>query len=321
MQWPHWRPAHIGTRYDEAAESVKDVFVKGISTIQHQYGTTSISLAKITTEYLPLGIDQTTGENILFKRIIMDIKDNRYFDPGGGGGGDPCASSFTSSPKGTAKISAIPPQCPNVSAILLSGKSLTHSNFGVFGKSYLEIGEGSTIYGNVGTHSDSIIIKSNTYIYGDVVLLPNMSKPHKIIGDISSVKGKVIDVSNEIWLPSLKIPSNVSIKDKYAGEPLQPGEYAFKELDIKENKIITTRGNGAVTIYVTERLNISGYGNLQVGNANITIFGTQSLKNVSISGSKQISCTIYAPDAEILVSGDVVIKGSIIGNKVIYRSY
>jgi hypothetical protein len=202
---------------------------------------------------------------------------------------------------------------------MASGNKLTPYDFAVFGRSNVEIGDGISIYGNIGTNTDSITIKPS-YIKGDLVLLTVGEKQHRVKGDINSIKGKVIKLSEEVWLPSLKVPNSIQIKDGYEGEPLMPGVYAFKKLELKNNEIITTSDKGEVTIYVTEILKIGEYGDLQVGKSDIIIFGTKSLKDAEISGNKQFkNCTIYAPDAKIVVSGDVAVKGSIIGDNVIYQ--
>jgi hypothetical protein len=145
-------------------------------------------------------------------------------------------------------------------------------------------------------------------------------KPHNV--SEGYIKGNIVRLSNKIRIPSLKVPDEILIKDEYIGEPLLPGVHAFKKLNLKGNEVISTTNNqDSVIIYVTEGVKITGVGELKVGDVprSLIIFGTESLRKIDISGNRQINGIIYAPDSEIIISGNAVIYGSVVGDKVIYK--
>jgi hypothetical protein len=106
-----------------------------------------------------------------------------------------------------------------------------------------------------------------------------------------------------------RVPQNCSIKEKYSGEPLSKGLYAFKRLTIEENKGIFIKDNGPVIIYVTEDLKvIEGRENEKIGSNLITVDGSpESIRVIKSDNEKNkrnkgkwIKTVIYAPDSDVV---------------------
>lgn len=101
-----------------------------------------------------------------------------------------------------------------------------------------------------------------------------------------------------------RLPQNCFLKEKYSGEPLSKGVYAFKRLIIEENKGVFIKDNGPVIIYVTEDLKvIEGRENEKIESNLITIDGShESLKVIKSDNPKKkenkgkwVKAVIYVP--------------------------
>lgn len=121
---------------------------------------------------------------------------------------------------------------------------------------------------------------------------------------------------------------------------LSAGDYKFSEIDLSGSSTLTLEGpiriyitgedsikstgssritsTGQIEIYVDGDVNISGSGILnQSGTpSNFILYGTPTSDEIKWSGSSSLYGAVYAPQAEIDISGSAVIYGSMVGETV-----
>jgi flagellar hook assembly protein FlgD len=125
-----------------------------------------------------------------------------------------------------------------------------------------------------------------------------------------------------------------------ASRTLTAGEYRITSLDLSNGTTLTL--NGAITLHNSGNFSINGGSKIVITNGpvviyqngqkidisngvivnnsqspkNFTIYGTQGLKTINLTGGTSVHALIYAPTAAITISGGQNTFGSVIGNTV-----
>jgi hypothetical protein len=180
------------------------------------------------------------------------------------------------------------------------------------------------------TAGSAITISGNSTISGDVTIGPggNTSSSIQIVsGSNVTITGTQSAASTTWNLPLSTIPSGVvnqgplTISDSV--RTLSEGTYWFSSISISGNGQLQV--SGAVKIYVTGNISISGNGLATAGNLppNLLVYGTVDPNNssnkttsVTMSGNANFYGAIYAPDADIQVTGNGGIYGSLTGKTI-----
>ncbi len=192
------------------------------------------------------------------------------------------------------------------------------------------------VSGNLGTNGDistdstangSVSLGSNNAINGSVLVGPGGNTATAVAngGTITGTLGTEAATWN---LPLSTIPAGVSNQGPLSisgntTRTLTEGTYWFSSISITGNgRLVTT---GAVKIYVTGAINISGNGVGTAGNlpTNLLVYGTVDPTNaanqttsVAVTGNGNFYGAIYAPAAAITVTGNGAVYGSLTGNSV-----
>jgi hypothetical protein len=192
------------------------------------------------------------------------------------------------------------------------------------------------VSGNRGTNGDistdatangSVSLGSNNAINGSVLVGPGGNTATAVAngGTITGTLGTEAATWN---MPLSTIPAGVTNQGalSISGNTVRTfseGTYWFSSLSISGNgRLVTT---GAVKIYVTGAINISGNGVGTAGNlpTNLLVYGTVDPTNsankttsVAVTGNGNFYGAIYAPAAAITVSGNGAVYGALTGASV-----
>ena len=201
--------------------------------------------------------------------------------------------------------------------------------------------------GDIGTNvtADAVIdLHGNARVNGDAVVGPGGDPDIAISDPKGGITGEKSAADNEKDLTALTIPEGVSLTGSYSlsgnnQDNWTEGTYDYDSISISGNGILTLdgditiyvselriTGNGgiqitegsSVTIYFTDSLDISGNGiaNSSQLPPNLLIYGTETATEVKISGNAHLKGAIYAPEADIRVTGNGNIYGSVVGDTV-----
>lgn len=177
------------------------------------------------------------------------------------------------------------------------------------------------------TTNGAVTLTGNARINGSVQVGPGANTSTAVTHDTGTNITGTITNEPAVWnLPLSTIPAGVSNQGPLtiSGNhitTLNEGTYWYSSISISGNGQLQI--NGAVKIYVTGSISISGNGVATALNKppNLLIYGTVDPANslnkctsVSISGNGSFYGAVYAPDATINVSGNGAVYGSITGS-------
>jgi len=199
---------------------------------------------------------------------------------------------------------------------------------------------GSNIHqnGDIVTNSQEnpaiTITGNNVEINGDAATGPSgtISDAH------NSITGAKDDTA-EIFMPSVTVPSSL-ISLTSGGvinhdETLPAGNYKYDSLDLNANKKLTLNGdvnlyftqtpsisitgsgeivvNGTASIYFDGDVQLAGKGVLNTSQdpSSFTLYGTDSVTNVSMAGVGGLYGTLYSPSATVSISGNSEVYGAV----------
>ncbi|RPI09891.1 MAG: hypothetical protein EHM71_04905 [Zetaproteobacteria bacterium] len=190
--------------------------------------------------------------------------------------------------------------------------------------------------GNRGHHGDVstdatdpgvIIVNPNSTVDGQALVGPGGDTSTAIVNQGTITQGTGTQPST-FNLPLSIVPDGVTNQGalSISGNrtvTLSEGTYWFSSISVTGNGRLAT--TGAVKIYVTGNVNIGGNGVTTAGNLppNFLLYGTVDPANsankctsVIIHGNGTFFGAVYAPDADIAVSGNGVNYGALTGNNV-----
>ena len=198
------------------------------------------------------------------------------------------------------------------------------------------------VSGNLGTNGDistdstavaAITIDPNSTVSGDVLVGPGGNTSTGVV-NAGTITGTTSTEPSTWDLPLSSIPTGVVNQGALTisgntTRTLTEGTYWFSSLSISGNgRLVTT---GAVKIYVTGAISISGNGVGTANNAppNLLIYGTRDptstnpacvssncSTSVAITGNGNFYGAVYAPQASISVSGNGGVYGALTGASV-----
>lgn len=173
-------------------------------------------------------------------------------------------------------------------------------------------GQEGNIFSNAG-----ISLVGNTLIDGDAHSGPgnniSLTGNAKVTGD----KGAS---GQEISLPSVVVPGDASNVGEINGNlTLTTGIYTCSGINLNGQERLIINGN--VQLYCTGNIQISGQGSIDNTGANgqatnFHIYCTNNVTSIDVVGNGEFFGTIYAPGAEIKISGNGNVYGQLIGNAV-----
>ncbi len=218
-----------------------------------------------------------------------------------------------------------------VGPVTLSGNAVTDSYDSRLGAYNVSGNRGTN--GDVSTDSTAVAavtLGSNNSINGGVLIGPGGNTVTGVVNTGGTITGSVGTEAATWNLPLSSIPTGVSNQGPLSisgntTRTLAEGTYWFSSLSISGNgRLVTT---GAVKIYVTGNISISGNGVGTAGNlpTNLLVYGTVDPTNaanhttsVAVTGNGNFYGAIYAPQASITVSGNGAVYGSLTGNSVTF---
>ena len=199
--------------------------------------------------------------------------------------------------------------------------------------------------GSNGTSSKIINLTGSVIIRGDISTGPDGTI--KKSGSIVVTGDETHD--NNVTLPSVSVPSDLTGLSSSGSldlsssdtQTLIPGDYKFSEIDLSGSSELTLEGpiriyitgendsikstgsssittSGQVEIYIDGDAKVAGSGIVNQGGtpSDLYIYGTESCEDIDWSGSANFYGGIYAPSAEVDLSGSTVIFGAVVGNTI-----
>jgi len=215
------------------------------------------------------------------------------------------------------------------SSATLSGGALTDSFDSRVG-AYSAATAGSD--GDVGSNGDITLSGGTTQIKGDATGGGTVTTSGG-----STVTGTTTETAPNVTLPPVDSPCGSSFSDgtgitggSYnssngqlngtagANITLDDGIYCLSSLDLSGGSTIEV--NGSVTIYLTDKSDLSGGGitNTTHVAANLKIFSSYSStsQGITVSGGSEAYMTIYAPAAKVKISGAGDFYGAVVGGNI-----
>ncbi|MCI0329933.1 MAG: hypothetical protein L0196_03135 [candidate division Zixibacteria bacterium] len=183
----------------------------------------------------------------------------------------------------------------------------------------IHVGGDATIYGNVAT-ADTIITNGSMTIYGtsnnsaSTVTLEPITQT-----DLDYAKWNS-DVSTSMTLSGGATYNSGTYALSASGSTAQitmtTGIYFFSSISLTSGAKLVIPSDQQVVIFMTGSLNAAGgiIANTSAIPANLQVYS--SGLTIDITGSATIYAAIYAPNAEIKVSGGGVVYGSLVGKTV-----
>ncbi|MDI6736729.1 MAG: hypothetical protein QME42_11170, partial [bacterium] len=164
--------------------------------------------------------------------------------------------------------------------------------------------------------NEEISLVGNTLVDGDAHCGPENNITLTGQATVTGDKGAA---GQKISLPSIVVPGDAVDKGEINGNlTLYAGTYTCSGIRLTGNKKLTI--NGDVRLYCTGNIQISGQGSINVLNnksaTDFHIYCTDAVTSVDVVGNGEFFGTIYAPGAEIKISGNGNVYGQLIGNKV-----
>jgi len=293
---------------------------KTITTNVAGYGTYDVSVAAYNsntptitaTGYVP------SSANPLARRVVVvqpkkESLFNKYGALAGGGGG------------------------PGNIGIDIKGNGFSDSYDSTINCAYNTVCNGTLNKGNDGdlaTNSD-INIVGNGFIFGDAY-----TSPTGTFSNTGSISGAIY---RDMAVPLSPVTVPASLTSLSSGGAisstvtLASGNYKFTDINIKSNdnliiigpaqiyltgtksiamagsSKISVTGSGPVAFYFDGSVSIGGQGldNASTLPSNLTLFGTSSATSISLSGQANFYGAIYAPSAELDVTGGGDVFGSV----------
>lgn len=212
---------------------------------------------------------------------------------------------------------------------------------------------GNGSIGTLATGAGVIDLWGNTTVEGDVNVGVGGNPASDIVtGGSASVSGDEGAMPEEIELPSVVVPDfqydevgNIIVTNGQE-ETLAPGNYYAPKLDLKANSIlnlgvgyegeinivvedfsvqsaeINIPGNVHVNIYVSDSLETTAGARINDPNgtdipstpSNLTILGTPTLAEATFTGDSRIFAAIYAPDTDVIITGNQEIMGVVVAS-------
>ncbi len=169
--------------------------------------------------------------------------------------------------------------------------------------------------GNIFSNGE-ISLTGNTLVDGDAHCGPE---------DTISLTGQATVTGNkgaggqEISLPSITVPGDAINQGQINGNlTLNAGTYTCSGINLNGQDELTI--NGDVRLYCTGNIQLSGQASINVLNnqsaTKFHIYCTDAVTSVDVVGNGEFFGTIYAPCAEIKISGNGNVYGQLIGNEV-----
>jgi len=191
-----------------------------------------------------------------------------------------------------------------------------------------------------GSANPAITLSGSTTIEGDANTGPGGTV---LIEGSSTLTGDIDDTADEFIPPSQVPDSLASLASEgtlSSDETLTDGSYKYDSINLGGNDTLVI--NGEVALYVTgdvkttanseivvsdgSTLNIYFDGELDLGGngvlneggdpSDLTFYGSESATSIDIAGIGTFYGTIYAPQAEISISGNSEIFGAVVGHRV-----
>ncbi|MDD5680487.1 MAG: hypothetical protein PHI59_04520 [Candidatus Omnitrophica bacterium] len=199
---------------------------------------------------------------------------------------------------------------------------------------------GSNVYqnGDIATNSQEnpaiLITGNNAEVNGNAATGPS--------GTVSDAHDSITGTTNdnaEVFMPPVTVPSSLTVLTSGGtinhDETLWTGSYKFDSLDLNASKKLTLNGNvdlyfiknpsisltgsgeivvnGTVNIYFDGDVQLAGKGILNNSQdpSSLTLYGTDTVGNVSITGVGALHGTVYSPSAGISISGNSEIYGAV----------
>ncbi len=220
--------------------------------------------------------------------------------------------------------------------------------FGLFGDKGVDISGGSTIdsydsavgpypngpgdNGDVGSNGDIVLGGSGTTVNGDTVAGGTVDP------DPGTVTGDVTEGSDPVSLPPVPVcgppysdgagitggyysPATGKLKSQMGGAPrdivLNPGTYCFSEITLTAGKTLSVTGK--VIIYLTGGSDLSGGSLINPGQPRdllIVSSYTGGGSGLKVAGGSASRAGIYAPGAEVDITGNGEFFGAVVGSRV-----
>lgn len=170
------------------------------------------------------------------------------------------------------------------------------------------------------TDSDAIFNTSGT-INGDVTVGVG-GDPAVVVSSQNQVNGDINVASEPLEYPQVTVPSSLSCNSlmlNSGNTTIGPGETCYTTLQLTGPSTTLTT-DGKVTIYITDKLQVTGGGIVNTGGdpSDLLILVTvdQNSNNVNYSAGNQFYGSIYAPDSTVNVSGGTEFYGAAVGKEI-----
>lgn len=208
--------------------------------------------------------------------------------------------------------------------------------------------------GSVGTNADCVdvisIDGSSVRIDGSLFIGPggNPDTAISISGD-PNITGDERIFPSQIPMPKVNVPDNLPVGEAtsntlspgdYSGQGVLklrggsvvnlkgPGEYIFDGLDVSSGcNLNVDTSNGQVKIYLLGNANIAGdstvngltnstTGDIKARPTNLMIIGSEQTTEMNLKGCSSSNFAIYAPSAQVNISGTSTLYGSIVADSI-----
>ncbi|MEW6094972.1 MAG: kelch repeat-containing protein [bacterium] len=176
-------------------------------------------------------------------------------------------------------------------------------------------------------HGGNIFSNGNVSLTGNACVDGNafsgLEETVNLTGN-ASVTGKKDSLGSDISLPAVTVPADaISTTIDITGSnelTLTEGTYTCNGIKISgQAQLIIV---GKVKLYCTGNIDISGQGganyedNSNGDTTNFHIYCTNAVTSISLTGNDKFFGTVYAPAAEISVTGNGNVYGQLVGNEV-----
>ncbi|MCL5037088.1 MAG: hypothetical protein M1269_08235 [Chloroflexi bacterium] len=195
--------------------------------------------------------------------------------------------------------------------------------------------------GDIGTNSGGshiVTLSGNATVYGNAQIGPGGTPSSISTSGNSSISGNTTYSTSPVSVPVYEAPAGSSLGNRsYSGNTtttLPPGQY--DSLSASGNTTVYLSNgvyvfnnsvqfsgdsrlilqSGKATIYIKNNWDTSGNGivNNTLNPSNLTIIGTSTSHTIRTSGNSLAYYGIYAPNADITLTGNSDLYGAIVGN-------